>query len=216
MAAGDTLNFQGKRWQTACAAPVSATLFEITATGHGRKWTTDTSLGFWRSFAELPLNDGEAIAGFVQRYGDPWGELDARKPVHTAQWGDLASGLAEIADAWDLKVVNKAFPRLAGEVSLFSHDPKRKQRAIDAFRNDLWPRIRPNVDVGLPAEGTIVGTVVRSLAAFMVLSAGSALLRRVPMRRCQHCGHWLEMDRSDRRFCSSSCRVFFSQQRKEK
>ena len=100
MAADNTLIFEGTRWQTARAVPAGSTLFEITATGRGRKWATDTPLGFWRTFAEIPLNDGDAVAGFVQRYGDPWGELDARKPVHTARWGDLASALAAVADAW--------------------------------------------------------------------------------------------------------------------
>ena len=77
MASDNTLIFEGTRWQTARAVRAGSTLFEITATGRGRKWSTDTTLGFWRTFSELPLNDGEAIAGFVQRYGDPWDQLDA-------------------------------------------------------------------------------------------------------------------------------------------
>ena len=52
-------------------------------------------------FSEIPLNDGVAIADFVQRYGDPSASSMPRKPVHTARWGDLASALAAIADAWD-------------------------------------------------------------------------------------------------------------------
>jgi len=211
MAADNTLIFEGTRWQTARAVPAGSTLFEITATGRGRKWATDTPLGFWRTFAEIPLNDGDAVAGFVQRYGDPWGQLDARKPVHTARWGDLASALAVVADAWAVTLDDQtALGR--------SEDPESYQRAVQAFRDDLWPQIRGDlrVELGSLIGGAVVVPVVGTLAAFMALSAASALRRNVPMRRCEHCSHWLEMDRRDQRFCSSSCRSFNSQQRKEK
>jgi hypothetical protein len=214
MAADNELIFEGTRWQTARAVPAGSTLFEITATGRGRKWATDTTLGFWRSFAEIPLNDGGAIASFVQRYGDPWNELDVRKPAHTARWGDLAAGLTAIADAWDLG--QDRFP--ATDVSLFGFDPKRTQRAVQAFRDNLWPQIRGDlrVDLGTAIGDAVVVPLVGTLAAFMVLSAARSLQRRVPMRRCEYCGHWLEMDRRDQRFCSSSCRSYHSQQRKDK
>jgi hypothetical protein len=210
MAADNALIFQGTRWQTARAVPAGSTLFEITATGHGRKWSTNSTRGFWRSFSEIPLNDGDAIAGFVQRYGIPWGQLDAHRPVHTARWGELASGLAAVAEAWDQDLPPTT------DVNIFGFDLKSHERAIQIVRNDLWPQIRGDVRVELATIDAIVVPIAGSLAAFMVLSAASALQRQVPMTRCRYCGHWLELDRLDRRFCSSSCRSFHSQQRKEK
>ena len=46
-----------------------------------------------------------------------------------------------------------------------------------------------------------------SLAAFLWLSAVSALKRRVAMRRCRTCGDWFELPRRDALYCSNACRV---------
>ena len=111
---------------------------------------------------KIPLNDGDAVAGFVQRYGDPWGQLDARKPVHTARWGDLASALAVVADAWAVTLDDQtALGR--------SEDPESYQRAVQAFRDDLWPQIRGDlrVELGSLIGGAVVVPVVGTLAAFM-------------------------------------------------
>lgn len=209
MAAGNTLIFEGTRWQTARAIPLgSSGLFEITATGRGRKWQTDSTLAFWRSFAELDLDDGDAVARFAQHHGDPWLNLDVGERSHTLAWKPLAVVLAEFAAAWG--------PAGKDGVSRVAADQHGFKRAEMALRDRAVP-LTDHLEV-LPDPKGGLGLVVRakSLAAFMSASAASALHRRVPMRRCQHCGDWMEAIRRDARFCSSSCRSFYSQQRKEK
>ena len=79
MTTDNTLIFVGTRWQTARVVHVGSslvagtgpgrviragsTLVEIAASGHGRKWETSTTLGFWRDFTELPLDDVDAHNG---------------------------------------------------------------------------------------------------------------------------------------------------------
>jgi hypothetical protein len=47
----------------------------------------------------------------------------------------------------------------------------------------------------------------RTLAAFMSISAASALRRKVLMWTCLHCGHWFEVHRKDALFCTAACRA---------
>jgi hypothetical protein len=204
MTSDSTLIFEGTRWQKARAVPAGSMLFEVTATGRGRKWSTNTTLGFWRTFSETPLDDGEAIAAFVQRYGDPHGMLDAGEPMHTGHWKNLSALLGVAARAWE--------PEDKHGVSHFSSDPQRNQLAQWHLRDEQAPLLKDAQPIFDPSGGTNVVLRASRLASFMALSAASAIERRIPMRRCQHCGHWLEMDRRDKRFCSSSCRSFHSQQ----
>lgn len=74
----------------------------------------------------------------------------------------------------------------------------------------LLKEVEPAFD---PNGGPDIVLRAKSLAAYMALSAASALERRVDMRRCTHCGSWLELTRREALFCSSSCRAFHSQQR---
>jgi hypothetical protein len=166
--------------------------------------STDTTLGFWRSFSEIPLDNGGAIAAFVQRYGDPHGMLDAGEPMHTGHWKNLSALLGVAARSWE--------PADKHGVSHFTSDLQRIHSAEWFLRDNPAPLLKDTEPMFDPRGGVRIVLRANKLASFMALSAASAVERRVPMRRCQHCGHWLEMDRRDRRFCSSSCRSFHSQQ----
>jgi hypothetical protein len=218
------LIFSGTRWQAAQVtgsepvrfrafprgsgpAPPSRTIFTLTASGHGRGWSTDQPLAFWRDFAKIDLNSANAVLDFVRRRGDPFGFLDAGEETHTGHWANLKALLQVAAQAWE--------PPGARCVSRITADAKRVKLAEHFLESDPKPFLADVKPVLDPAGGARIVLHVETLAAFMVLSAASAIERRVPMRRCDHCGSWLEFTRRDTRFCSASCRSLHSQQRKE-
>lgn len=205
MTADHRVIFSGKRWQTARCRHVGTTgLFELATTGHGREWECPSAEGFWRSFANLNLSDGSAIETFVQQRGDPYGELP--NPTHTGHWKNLQALLGTAARAWE--------PEDRHGVSRITTDRKRLRLAEHFLRDNPVPLLREVEPVLDPRGGPRVILRASSLASFMTLSAASAIERRIPMRRCLHCDSWLEINRRDARFCSSSCRAFHSLQKK--
>jgi hypothetical protein len=218
MTADNTLMFSGTRWQTAQVVHVGSslvavrgerivrgsTLVEVAASGHGRKWETDTTLGFWRDFTELPLDDGGAVVAFVRRYGDPDGFLDRGEVMHTGHWKNLKALLGTAASAWE--------PAGQDGVSLVAADPKRLKLA-EWFLRDNPTGVLKDVEPMLDPHGPRIVVRARTLATFMCLSALSAVARRVPMRRCGHCESWLELNRKDSRFCSGTCRSLHAQRK---
>jgi hypothetical protein len=219
MATDNTLIFSGTRWQTARVVHVGSsliagtgpgrviragsTLVEVAASGHGRKWETDVSLGFWRDFTELSLDDVDRIVAFIRRYGDPDGALDRGEVTHTGAWKNLKALLGTAAGAWE--------PAGADGVSRVAADPKRLKLAEWFLRDHPMPVLK-DTETAFDPHGPRTVVRAKSLATFMCLSALSAIDRRVPMRRCEHCGSWLELNRKDSRFCSGSCRSLHAQQ----
>jgi hypothetical protein len=202
MTTADTLIFSGTRWQTARILQAGSTLFEIAASGRGRKWETTTALGFWRDFVGLPLDDATAVVAFVRRYGDPYGALDRGEVMHTGHWKNLKALLGAAAGAWE--------PAGPDGVSQVTADPKRLRLAEWFLRDNPAP-VMKDVEPMLDPHDPRIVVRARTLATFMCLSALSAVARRVPMRRCEHCGSWLELTRKDSRFCSGACRALHSQ-----
>jgi hypothetical protein len=219
MAASNTLIFSGIRWQTARVVHVGSSLIAGTgpgrviragsplvevASGRGRKWETATTLAFWRDFTELQLDDVDGIVAFVRRYGDPDGFLDRGEVMHTGYWKNLQAVLGTAASAWE--------PAGQDGVSQVAADPKRLKLAEWFLRDDPMPFLK-DVESALDPHAPRLVVRAKSLTAFMGLSALSALERRVPMRRCEHCSSWLELVRKDARFCSGTCRSLHSQQK---
>src|SRR5262245_58302675 len=97
-----TLCFEGRYWPSARVIerrnlydlqttpiademePVPVAL--IRTSGRGRVWATLEAAGFWRSFAELNLENNAAIEDFVRRHGDLDGELTPKVTIHTGNW----------------------------------------------------------------------------------------------------------------------------------
>jgi len=184
-----------------------STLVEVAASGHGRKWTTNIALAFWRDFTDLPLDDVDAIAGFVRRRGDPYGALDRGEVMHTGHWKNLQALLGTAVSAWE--------PAGRDGVSRVAADTKRLKLAEWFLSDDPAPILKDTETVLDPHSEPRVVLRAKSLATFMCLSALSAIERRVPMRRCAHCGSWLELNRKDSRFCSGTCRSLYAQHNKE-
>jgi hypothetical protein len=178
-------------------------IFEVAASGHGRQWQTDTALGFWRDFYDLSLDDGDAITAFIRRYGDPYGGLDRGEVTHTGYWKSLKALLGTAASAWE--------PAGQDGVSRVTGEPKRLALAEWFLRDNPTPVLQDAEPALDPLGGPRTVLRAKSLATFMCLSALSAIERRIPMRRCEHCGSWLELNRKDARFCSGTCRSLHAQ-----
>ena len=223
MAIGTWLIFEGTGWPTARVVNTTPTAFKfdaqdpkrftqqtiltIAATGHGRYWMSERPQGFWRDFTEIDPADAAAVPTFVARRGDPDGLLSAKSPIHTGPWYNLRDTLGRAALAWE--------PEDAAGVSRITTDRARLHYADYFLENSNYPAVLRNLEPVLDPIGTGFALRARTLAAFMMASAVSALERRIDLRRCAHCRSWLELNRKDIRFCSGSCRTFHSQ-KKEK
>jgi hypothetical protein len=223
MTSDDTLIFSGMRWSAARVvgrepmqfkfktieptAP-SWTSFDLAVgAGQGRMWSTKRPLAFWRTFAELDLNDEAGALGFVQRYGDPFFLLEeGNLETDTAGWGKLWGEFQSVAKAWD---------PIDGEgVSRISDDAKRLAEANHFCIRFLLPSIKDEVELVVDPGGAPALVMSPSkLRAFMVLSAASALRRKMGMRRCLNCDHWFELRRRDARYCSGSCQSLHHKQK---
>jgi hypothetical protein len=183
--------------------------FELAATGKGRPWSTRIALAFWRSFVEADFNDEGTVLGFAQRYGDPDDKLKSSGgTADSADWIGLQSEMLYLAQAWGESDTNGVSHRL-------SDDDQRLKQALG-----WWRFVVRNGGAGLrleadPDGGFELVQVAPTLRTFMMASAGSALARAVPMRRCRHCRHWFELQRKDANYCSPSCRAFYAAQKNE-
>lgn len=217
------LVFQGMRWPSARIIsshpmvfrtyprgreylPPSRDIFTLTASRGGRPWTATQPDAFWRDFAEIDLNDADAVTAFIGRRGDPQGLLDDVGETNTGHWGNLTALLLTAARAWD--------PEDADGVSRIAADPQRLREGDYFLVKDATGILKDLEPIPAPT-GPGLALRARTLAAFMAGSAASALNRRVSMRRCRHCQSWFEIPRRDIRFCSASCRATHHKTEKE-
>jgi hypothetical protein len=181
-------------------------VYTLTATGKGKAWSTTRPLAFWRDFTAVAQHDAEAEApmlAFVRRWGDPGEKINGKGgAAESWDWVMLTASLLHIAQAWDAADA-------AGVSHFGSNDLTRMREARAHWRNFLFPNfIQADVELEVdPAGSTDLVLRAKTLAAFMGLSASSAMARAVPMRRCQYCTGWFELGRRDARFCSASCRA---------
>ena len=178
------------------------------ASGKPREWEASPSDGSWRTLAELDLADPASCADFVQRRGDPTGELRPGQPIHSVQWLMLSEALRIAAEAWlpadasgtsflnpDRAVVEDAAERLLSSPYVTSHTKQLTTSAMPGIGRLL---IRP-----------------KNLAAYLVMRAAATLDSDNPaaMRRCACCSFWFETRRvkSQPRFCSATCRALSHQ-----
>jgi hypothetical protein len=184
--------------------------FEFVASGQGQAWSSDRSLGFWRSYASLHWRDraiGQPALRFIQRHGDPFGNLDRGETSSIAPWFPLMIGLDWISKAWD--------PPGPDGISRLSADRDRHKFAEHALRELAPPDEKGLPEIELIAQGRGLVPRATSLAAFMAASAASALQRGVAMRQCRYsaCTDWFELGRADAVYCSGSCQAADSKQR---
>jgi hypothetical protein len=216
MAATDSaVIFEGRRWPAARVVLFKGlgsysdnrTLF--TATGKGQRWSADRPLAFWRNFSEYNPPNEKLLLWFLNRHGDPTGQLDRRAATgeriagDTSSWGLLIQRLRLVAAAWDE----------ADElgISSLSDDKHRLVIADRALRLQL--PADPDGDRAISQEVEVLYTNrgltlrPRTLRAFMTVSAASARERGINMRRCMNCLAWFELRRIDAFYCSASCQA---------
>jgi hypothetical protein len=146
------------------------------------------------------MDDGAQSAAFVQRYGDPAGKLDAGSgETNTSDWFGLRVELGPLALAWD--------PEDADGISRITRDRTRVDDAAAVLRHAAKDFAALMTVIPDPSGAPDLVLRANSLAAFLWLSAVSALKRRVAMRRCRTCGDWFELPRRDALYCSNACRV---------
>jgi hypothetical protein len=211
MATRDTLIFlKGRRWPG--VRPTDGVgyvnlqelwQFAFAAGGDGQSWHTYQPLAFWRSFAEIEFDytaeAKERARRFIARHGDPLGDLDSRRVGTNANWPALTDALYSIAQAWD--------PPDPSKTSFMSNDPER----IAAAQAALYELARPDqqglLDIEWIAQESALVPRAKTLRAFMIASAASALRRGIAMRICALCGDWFELRRADAVYCSGSCQA---------
>lgn len=203
----EQLFFEGLRFPAARVAGRSDTIFRfddglqsvpayvLDRGSKGRSFRVERPEGWWRDFADLSLTHEPQVLSFVQRRGDPFGQLAKDQRALTSEWVGLRSHLQLAAQAWT--------PRERGdcEVSAF-----RNREAAAAFgaqlpngwANDLTPSFTRDLEQVLTAK---------SLAAYMIAAAIAALRAQRPMRRCRYCTSWFNVHRPEAEFCSASCRA---------
>jgi len=176
-------------------------VFRIAAVGPGRLWQTDRAQSFWRTYSEfVPSTDvahGEREAAFIRRFG-PVNEPKTEAGELVTYTGHISQGfLAEVARAWE--------PEGADGLSRVSIDPKRYDYARHVLSRLVLHKAMPDTEVVFDFELRF-SIQVRSLFAYMSLSAASQLERRAVMRRCNQCSTWFEPPRVDTLYCSDTCR----------
>jgi|GEM_PF-2108051 len=175
--------------------------FALRAHGKGKSWSTTRPLGFWRDLADIDLDDAERVTAFVKRRGDPLGRIDGKDgESESGLWLELRGHLHQIAGGWETEDANG--------VSHRANDPGRSNHVTQWWRHFALPHYADQISVTVDPHGsTMPALLPKTLGAYMILSAGSAFARKVPMRRCDHCHSWFELKRSDARFCTASCRA---------
>jgi hypothetical protein len=178
-------------------------------------------MAFWRNFAAIDLTDTSEAVHFIARHGDPFGHLD-RGPTHpnrpptssTELWPALMDALNQIADAWE-------DPSDPNGISFVTDDRDR----LEVAQRALYELARPDKgglqdkegrqDIEWIAQGRGLVPRARTLRAFMIASAASALRRGIAMKKCAYayCGDWFELRRTDAFYCSGSCQAADYKQR---
>jgi hypothetical protein len=204
----EPLVFEGIRWpgakivareQVIAARPVDDKkvplfgAFIIETTGKGRPYSVGYAEGWWRDFADLPLDDERRVLSFLGRRGDPFGKLapDGTQ-IATLHWRGLQAVLGQAAAAWTQ-------PDEAG-VSHFR--PEMFKLAEWVLSIPEWTG-----QIGVVYRGLVPVLSTKLLAAYMCAAAAASLRAGLGMRRCLYCSSWFELHRREAMFCTPSCRA---------
>jgi hypothetical protein len=167
----------------------------IETTGQGRPYSVSYTEGWWRDFAELPLDDERRVLSFLRRRGDPFGVLaPGGKQISTYDWRILKATLRCAAMAWEPQ------PDEAG-VSHFRPEKLRSAEHMFEF-SDGWAS-----ELGVAFSGASLILRARVLAAYMCAAAAISVQEGLPMRRCDYCRSWFTPHHAAARQCSASCRA---------
>lgn len=138
---------------------------------------------------------------FIQRHGDPTGELNKldedgvfRDYILDSNlgWDRFARNFAEIAKGWTAP----------------NHDGTSHRGKADGLARDLVEQLTHIHPKELPVHfDQRHGWLIRpkTLLAFMAFSAVDNWTKSTPHRQCRQCGDWFVLRDKRSRFCSNSC-----------
>jgi hypothetical protein len=174
----------------------------IETSGQGRPYKVSHAEGWWRDLAETPLDDEKRVLSFLQRRGDPLGQLaPGGKQISTYDWRSLKRVLERAAQAWD--------------------DPQPDATGVSHFRLEkrrlgerMFGKASGVAGTGWAGELEVdyLGGInpllrAKSLAAYLCASAAASVRGGLDMRRCDYCHSWFLLHRAEARQCSDSCRA---------
>jgi hypothetical protein len=206
----EALLFSGLRWSAAKVvrrgqafgtfSGKKVELFDaliIETTGNGRPYSVTHAEGWWRDFADIPLDDERRVLSFLARRGDPFGRLapDGTQ-TSTHDWLILKSMLQQAAAAWNLVPDETGVSRFQPELL------EPAGRFIQASPSDDLTS-----DFGVTFQGLAPVLRAKSLAAYMCAAAAVSLRSGLHMRRCDYCSSWFLLHYANARQCSASCRA---------
>jgi hypothetical protein len=134
------------------------------------------------------------VVSFLQRRGDPLGQLEPGKPIASHTWLDLITVLRQAAQVWE--------PRTDLQLSRPIADSAEPAAGFLRALNPAWEG-----ELGVTYRGLQPIVVAKSLAAYCVACAAAALRQRLPMRRCDFCTGWFTVHYAAAQHCSASCRA---------
>jgi hypothetical protein len=178
----------------------------IETSGRGRPYETRVAEGWWRDLAELALDDERRVLSFLQRRGDPLGQLaPGGKQISTHHWRDLKGVLERAVVAWDPQPDADGLSRF--RVEKLRSAEHMFDRAEHPVPTDIaatgWAR-----DLGAEYGNDITPTLrARTLAAYLCASAAASVRGGLDMRRCDYCSSWFTLHYANARQCSASCRA---------
>ena len=159
----------------------------------GRPYQVKFAEGWWRDLAELRIDDEARVLSFLQRRGDPLGELKPGAPIITGAWLGLKDRLRTASHAWEW--------RSGFEISHLKMAPEGRSLFLRTM-NPQWTE-----HLGVVFQGITPVLKAKSLAAYCVAAAAASLRSGLAMRRCDYCSSWFLLHYAKARQCSASCRA---------
>jgi len=212
----EPLSFSGIRWggarvvdrkqvvasdldRSGTKVPLVDTLI-IETSGRGRPYEVIYAEGWWRDFAELPLDDERRVLSFLQRRGDPSGVLaPGGTQISTFEWRPLQAVLRTGAVAWD------PHPDADGVSNFRLEKLRAAEHMLDMTIGEAstgWAR-----ELSIRYSGITLIPHATTLRAYMVAAAAISVQAGLPMRRCEYCSSWFTVHYATARQCSASCRA---------
>lgn len=155
----------------------------------------------WRRIAALAsLGEDDRWFLALMRHGPLTGVtlgMRDESPEREA-WERTIAGLAEVAACWEETSEGSNLWELPTAAPIELTDGYHR------VRKELR-RIAESA-VRLELEGLALTPAPATLDAFIWLSAAESVREKHRFRRCERCGGWFSIQRSDARFCSAICR----------
>ncbi len=176
-------------------------VWKLELSGNGRAFQETRPNGWWRSFAELDVDDKAAVTNWMQRKGHPFKSLTPLKStlLTTARWADVKKFLQPAVALYG--------KRDADGVARIEADAAACSAALADLLEITKKLIRFDPHV-VSHEGKLeLQPFALTLDAFLHGSAAHLIDKRLPLNVCLHCGDWFPVYRAGTKYCSTTCRA---------